>query len=310
LAKIRIFDNRSFVQTGQNIQVGNFYLPTRTKSTAVVSAVSQGDRYARPFEVYLDGILKHKSTIMNSINEHIDLGLLDEGFHKLGIKIATISGAWVVTADVITDTIDSVEITPVPISSNPIEIAPSVDMASPRTTSPPIIGAPLQERGTMATEDRTGWEWLTKPPITRIATQEEIDAHNRDTSRAKAIAETGIVEIHHLDVIPSPNWMESNSVPLSVQAVNDRLKDIPTGILPQLNFASGTMGSAEYSPTEISNLTSGLLNAHKDNFGRDVLSFGDNFSMEPNMLLLGAGLAALAAVAFLKRDEITKIIKR
>jgi hypothetical protein len=104
--------------------------------------------------------------------------------------------------------------------------------------------------------------------------------------------------------------LESSSIPLSVQAVNDRLKDIPTSFLPQLEFGTGTMGSPEYGPTELSNLTGGIFNAHKDNYGRDVLSYGSDFAMEPNMILLGMGMAALAAAAFFKRNEIAKYLKR
>jgi len=307
MAKIEVFNNQAFVHTGHNIIKKSYYLPVKTKCTAIIEAVSQGDKYGRAFEVYSDEIIKHKANVANSVRTQVNLGLLEIGWHTLGIKLTTFVGSWIVNANVEVDAIESPTIAPTTIPEEPTQIAPSIGIAGPAVLVPPATDFP-ESLAELPPSDSTGWEWLTLPAIGRVATQEEIDARNRDTNRAKAIAETGIVEVAHLDIIPSPNWMESTSIPLSVQAVNDRLKDIPTGWLPQLEFASG-LGRAEYGPTELGALT-GVFNSHKDNYGRDMFSIGDSFSMEPSMLLLGAGLAALAAAVFFKRNEITKLIKR
>lgn len=307
MARVEVFTNRAFVSTGHHIITEGYTLSVSTKSTAIIDAVSQGDRYARRFEVYSDGVMKHSSVIMNSVTEHVNLGFLEAGSHTLGIKITTFVGGWTVTAAVIPDTIETPTIEPPQVQEDEALIEPAPDIGSPTTLAPPATDAPIPQA---PTADPSGWAWMLKPSIRTIATQEEIDNRNRDTNRLLAIAQTGIKQVTHLDVVPSASWRESTSIPLSVQAVNDRLKDMPSSWLPQLDFGSGTMGSPEYGPTELSSLTGGLFAAHRDNFGREVVSFGSDFSMESNMILLGMGLAALAAAAFFKRNEIAKLIKR
>jgi hypothetical protein len=136
----------------------------------------------------------------------------------------------------------------------------------------------------------------------------EIDARNLNGIKAITQSEVSIPQIPDIQIIPSIPLAESSSFPLSVQAMNDRLKDMPTGLLPQLPL-SFDRPSAEYGPTEFGNLV-GNFSVHKDNFGREVLTLGENFSMEPQMVLLGMGIAVLAAAAYFKRNEITKFIKR
>jgi hypothetical protein len=304
---IPIFLERAFVSTGHHIITEDYTLNVSTKCTAIIYAVAQGDRYARPFEVYSDGVMKHQSTIMNSVTEHVNLGFLEAGRHTLGVKIASFVGGWTVTAGIFPDTVETPTIEPPQVQEDLALIAPAPDIGGPATLAPPATDAPIPDA---PTADPSGWSWLLKPSIRTIPTQAEIDARNRDTNKLLAIAQTGIKQVTHLDIVPSASWVESTSIPLSVQAVNDRLKDLPMGYLPQLDFGSGTMGSPEYGPTELSSLTGGLFASHRDNFGRDVVSFGSDFSMESNMILLGMGLAALAAAAFFKRNEIAKLIKR
>ncbi|MBU1173456.1 MAG: hypothetical protein KKD44_28145 [Proteobacteria bacterium] len=307
MARIVVFKDKTFVSTGQNIITEDYTLDIPSKCTAIINAVAQGDAYARTFEVYSDGILKHKATIINSVNEHVNMGFLDAGRHVIGIKINTSVGMWNVNGEVISDTIELPEITPPLIYEDPMIIEPARDLTGPMTLSPPISDAPMPQA---PYEDKTGWAYLLKPSTWRIPTQAEIDSRNRDTNRARAIADTGIIQVTHLEAFPKADWLQSNSAPLSVQAVNDRLKDISAGSLPNLDFPSGVIGSPEYGPTELNDLTGGLFAAHKDNFGRDVVSFGSDFSMEPGMILLGMGLAALAAAAFFKRDDIAQAIKK
>jgi len=305
MASIVVFRERAFVKTGENIITEDYTLSVPTKCTLAVSAVSQGDSYARIFEVYSDGVLKFTRTVMNSFEEQVNLGFLEGGRHTVGIKLATYTGGWVVSGTIIPDYTDAPLITPPLVSEEPISVEPSAQISGPMVVSPPKSDAPIPDEG----QPTSSWDFLRIPQTWRIPTQSEIDAKNRDTNRLKAIAETGIKPIAHIEAIPTMDWAQSSSIPLSVQAVNDRLKDIPTGYLPMLDVPSGVLGSPEYGPTEMPYLT-GPFSAHKDNYGRDVLSFGESFSMEPNMILLGMGLAALAAAAFFKRNEIAKYLKR
>lgn len=307
MAEIKVYVDKAFVATGENV-IGEDYMVSYplAKGTLVLSGVAQGDPYARQLEVYADGVLKYQNAVINSFNTQVNLGNLTQGRHTVGVKIPTSVGSWTVNGAVVLDTIETPDIVPFETTQEWTEppLEPSRTITGPATIAPPASDVPVQDAPMVSGL----WEQLTKPSLRLFPTQEEIDAQNREIARIKVAAENIIPQVTHLDLIaPTPDFAESSSIPLAVQAASDRLKEIPTGNLPQFDFPSGTLGSPEYGPTELSYLASSF---HKDNFGRDVFTVG-GFSAETNMILLGAGVAALvAAAAYTQRDKLAKIIKR
>lgn len=307
MARIEVFESKTFVKTGHNIIKGPFFLPVATKCTAIVDAVSQGDNYARKFEVYIDGVMKLTRVIANKISEQVNLGVLDYGSHELGIKLTTFVGSWIVNAHVEADVIETLTITPPTISEDLIPIIPAPDIAPPSTPVPPITDAPMPEA-----PPTSAWDWLTIEPLRRLLTQDEINARGKQAAKAIADAVTGLKEVLHFEMAPTPTWGESNMIPLSVAAASDRLNELSMGIMPHLEVDAGARGTPFQGYGEVGKLTS-VFGSHRDAFGREIFSadvFGQEFSVEPQMVLLGAGLATIAAALYLKKDAIVKAIKK
>ena len=306
MARIEVFDSRTFVKTGHNIIKGPFFLPVATKCTAVVDAVSQGDRYAREFEVYVDGVRKLTKTVVNQVREHVNLGVLDYGSHELGIKLTTFVGSWIVNAHVEADVIETLTITPPTIHEDLTPIIPAPDIAPPSTPTPPTTDAPS------APQPSSGWDWLTVEPLKKLLTQDEINAHGKRAAKAIADVVEGIKEVVHFDMAPTPTWGESNMIPLSVAAASDRLNELSMGLMPHLEVDAGARGTPFQGYGEVGKLTT-MFGSHRDAFGREIFSadvFGQELSVEPQMVLLGAGLAAIAAALYIKKDAIAKAIKK
>jgi hypothetical protein len=301
--------DKAFVATGENIISEDYTIDLPSKGTIALSGMAQGDPYARILEVYADGIIKYQNAVINNFNIQVNLGFLESGRHVVGVKIPTSIGSWLVNGTVILDRVEVPDIAPFVENQDTwdmLDIEPSRTITGPSTLAPPETDLPVRVE---APVERGIWDWLTKPSKRLFPTQDEIDVQGRELARIKVAAENLVPHVNYLDAVPpSQDFVQSNSVPLSVQAMNDRLKDIPTGNLPQFDFPSGTLGSPEYGPTEMPYLANSF---HKDNFGRDVVSFAPNFSAETNMILLGAGVAAIiAAAAFYQRDTIAKYLKR
>jgi hypothetical protein len=165
MAKIDVFNDITFTNTGETPITKTYNLPYTTKCTAIINAVSNGDGYARNFNVYSDGVQKLHTVVSHSINEQVNLGVLDAGIHTLGITISTWVGYWVASASVEADLADFPIIVPETVGdASIVQVTPPADISGPMTISPPVSQAPE----TTVAEDKSIWSYLTSQPLARI----------------------------------------------------------------------------------------------------------------------------------------------
>jgi hypothetical protein len=314
MTDVQVFDNQVFKGTGHMVVENSFTMPVTANCTAIVSANSQGDSYARYFDVYVDGVQKKETVVADSINDQVALDILEQGTHKLGLVITTFVGQWMVSAKVHADTVDSVVISPVMPTAEADTVEPDMGLSDANVFSPPVMDAPASV--TNPNPDTTPTAYIATQPLTRVATQEDIDRTSIDTVRSKVTAEEGPKPWYLPDITPPTQVQEILTSILSVNGIGDRTKD---GLLPSIDLSAIPSQLSE-SVSQIPQLDSGELSklvgawtSHKDDYGRNVFTanaFGQSFDIEPIGILAGMGVALVAATAYIKRNEIMKLLQR